>query len=212
MHNKLEVITFIIGYYKMMNMPSILNKEELEQIVNILKVAVIGRTISALEMLINEPIECENIRATNLSFNNLDGYMLDSHVCSVYINGKGDLNLAMLMVLSIEEAKWIASKMIGMEVQEIDELSKSAISELGNILLIGSFINALANITDFRIECSVPGFAIEDHRSIIEYILAENCNDSNIVATTTTLLCKDTQTRLHITLLLNPDDAKKIIS
>ena len=193
-----------------MNTSCILNNEELEQIVNIAKVAVVGRTISALEMLLNEPIECESITASNFTLDMLDN-VTENNVCSVYINGKGDINVALLLLLNMDEAKYMAGRMIGIDIQELDELSRSAISELGNILLVGSFVNALANITDFKIECGVPGFAIEAYRSIIEYIFVENCKDDSIVAVYTTLICKKTLFKIHIVLLLNPEDAKKLL-
>lgn len=187
-----------------------LNKEELEQIVNITRVAVIGRTVSALETLLNESIECENITAINFTHELLDK-ISTNNICSVYIRCKGDLYLASLLMLDTNEAKSIASKMIGTDVNTLDELSRSAISELGNILLVGSFINTLANIAEFRIECSAPGFTIEAQRAIIEYVLADYQMDSAVLVYVT-LLRKETNSRIHIKLLINVMEAKKLLA
>ncbi len=183
-----------------------LNTEQLSKIAYILRVAVVNRALTSLEFILSEPIECEYIQVLNTALDNDNNF---DEFISVYIKGNGDLTLSLLMLLSIEDAKWIASRMIGENVEVIDYLSISAISELGNMLLVGSFINALANITGFKIDCSVPGFAMEHYRSILQYAILENYN-ATIIANIM-LLCKESNKRLRITLLLDPENAKKIL-
>lgn len=54
----------------------------------------------------------------------------------------GDINGNIILSMSEEDAKLIASKMmLGMEVKELDDMAKSAISELGNMIAGNSTAN-----------------------------------------------------------------------
>jgi chemotaxis protein CheX len=53
----------------------------------------------------------------------------------ITIGVTGDLTGSVILNMSEESAKYIASKMMfGMEVKELDDMAKSAISELGNMI------------------------------------------------------------------------------
>lgn len=69
---------------------------------------------------------------------------------AITIGVTGDLSGSVVLSMSEEAAKFIASKMMfGMEVKELDDMAKSAISELGNMVAGNSasfFVNIGKNI------------------------------------------------------------------
>lgn len=58
------------------------------------------------------------------------------HIFALQVGITGDLKGQVLLVMTIDNAKEVASKMMfGMSVEELDEISTSALSELSNMIM-----------------------------------------------------------------------------
>jgi len=68
----------------------------------------------------------------------------DEDLISIEIGIVGEIKGRAIMVFSMDTACFIASKMMMMPIQELDEISRSAISELGNMIM-GNTATILAN-------------------------------------------------------------------
>lgn len=72
----------------------------------------------------------------------LEGSTLDNNGLLINISVVGPLKGAILIGMEMDAAKQFASKMMmGMEVAELDDLSKSAISEMGNMVCANACTN-----------------------------------------------------------------------
>ena len=91
-------------------------------------------------------------------------------MCGVRLNGKGDTHIEICFTIKLKHAKKIAAKLLCEEdVYEIDEMGTSAIQEVANILT-GSFFNAMASGTGFRVDLSTPDFAQGELAPIIRVV------------------------------------------
>ena len=96
---------------------------------------------SSLSKILNEPLR-HNLRAIlQAGFYNIEEVIskfAKQEVCAVYVGCEGDLRLEILFFLGINEARKLASKMVGDRTrQELVGITKSSISEVGNIMAIG---------------------------------------------------------------------------
>ena len=117
------------------------------------------KTCNALSTLLSEPIE-HKLTILEPDVNSDENSCLSSNeikMCSVRLNGKGDLHIELLYTTKLQHGIKIASKLLGTEVHEIDEMGTSALQEVANILT-GSFFNALSENTGFRVDLSTPTF------------------------------------------------------
>lgn len=81
----------------------------------------------------------------------------------------GDVSGMIMFLLQKEFAHMVLNTLLGTtldETGEIDEMSESAISEVGNIMA-ASYINAMAELTGLRINLSTPGLCVDMAGSIL---------------------------------------------
>jgi chemotaxis protein CheC len=132
-------------------------------------------------------------------------------MCSVRLNGKGDLHIELLYTTKLYHAVKIASKLLGTEVYEIDEMSTSALQEVANILT-GSFFNALSENTGFRVDLSTPTFKEGGLHDLILEPAKEVINPTNdAVITDVVLSGKNSGTEIHMIVIQHPEHARKLI-
>jgi chemotaxis protein CheC len=81
-------------------------------------------------------------------------------VTGVYFNLEGDLTGSFLFLLDEESALGLLNLMMPMEFKEFDEMSNSALMEVGNILS-GAYISSLAALTNLNISISVPSISYD---------------------------------------------------
>ena len=136
-----------------------LKNYEIQKLAGTIEEFITEKTCSALSTLLNEPIshqisipENKKLDKTDISFPSNE-----IKLCSVRLNGKGDLHIELLYTIKLEHAISIASKLLGTKIEELDEMGMSALQEVANILT-GSFFNALSENTGYRIDLSTPSF------------------------------------------------------
>ena len=78
-----------------------------------------------------------------------------THVFALQVGVTGDLKGQVLLVMTLDNAKLIASKMMyGMPVNELDEMASSALSELSNMIMGNTA--TLFSSQDIRIDITPP--------------------------------------------------------
>lgn len=194
-----------------------MKKVELEALSTIISSYLATKTASSLSILLNEPVEHNVFRVIEIGFSDLENTSLafpQQEMCAVYLKGEGDVSVGMLFFLSSAEAKKLAARLLGKDtIDRLDALGRSSIAEVGNILLAGSFLNALSAKTGFRVQCSVPGFATESFRALLEPVTLEMADgtDRFIVANAVIRTVK-TSMKLHIMIILDPESARKLLT
>lgn len=197
-------------------MASTMTDNEMERLRCIIDRSMGTKITSALSMMLGETFKHDLSRLIEVEFTGIETIVepfAHQRTCAVYLKTEGAIRFGMLFFLQENEAKVLAAKLLGKaEVENIDAIGRSSISEIGNILLAGSFLNSISESTGFQIDCSVPGFALENIRAIMGEPLAE------VAATTDRLVVADAQLTsmsgisMRILVLVGIEDALKLLS
>ncbi len=198
-----------------MDEKSNLKPKEVENFTKIIYEYIALQTSSSLSTLLSEPIDY-NVMILDKRFFNPKNIKLSSEeiqMCGVRLRGKGDIHIEICYAIKMKYAKQIAAKLLGKdEIQEIDEMGTSAIQEVANILT-GSFFNAMAIGTGFRVDLSTPDFLQSDLESLVKKSALDviNTTDSAIIADAE-LIGKKSGIRIHMIIVQNSNDARKILN
>jgi len=87
----------------------------------------------------------------------------------------GDIGGRIFLLLSPEDAKFLASALLGRPAEEMDlkdDMFRSALQEACNILG-GAYVSALADMTNFTILTSIPSMALDMVGAILDFIFIQ---------------------------------------
>jgi chemotaxis protein CheY-P-specific phosphatase CheC len=197
-------------------MMSTLSELELKALKELLNSYIGTKTKPAFSMILGEDVEY-SVRSMNLMhLQDMDGILLpfmNQEMCAIYLRAEGDVRIGMLLFMQEAQALRLAAKMLGKDtLDRLDAMGRSSLAEVGNILLAGSVLNAISNSTGFRIDCSVPGFAMESLGAILEDPISEIALRTNsLILAGVELHGTKSNTRVYIFLFFGLDDIKKIL-
>ncbi|NBG87591.1 chemotaxis protein CheC [Isachenkonia alkalipeptolytica] len=83
-------------------------------------------------------------------------------VAGIYFNVHGDIQGNIMFLLDLDSSKLLTNMLMGKSSEngELDEMDRSALREVGNILS-GAYIASLVSLTNFNIHHSVPSLAVD---------------------------------------------------
>ncbi|MGI6038101.1 MAG: chemotaxis protein CheC [Limnochordia bacterium] len=93
-------------------------------------------------------------------------------VAAVYVVVSGNISGHMALILPLACAQSLLTYLLGTPRSELDEMDLSALQEMGNIV-VTSYLNALADLTEMSLYPSVPAVAIDMVAAVWSSILAE---------------------------------------
>lgn len=198
-----------------MSTVSYLNQEEAQTLSKIFCQYITSKTSVALSTLLSEPID-HSVQIISDGATKIKTIKLEPDeikVCAVRLNGKGDTHIEILYTMQQKHAKKIAAKLLCVnDLCEIDEMGVSAIQEVANIMT-GSFFNALSQGTGFRVDLSTPNFTSDELQLLINDSAKAVINpiDYAVVANVE-LVGKTSGTKLHMIILQNPENARKLLA
>jgi chemotaxis protein CheC len=175
-----------------------------------------GNAATALSKLLNKKID---MKVPNVEIVSFDEMMemaggSDKIAAGVFLRIEGDAPGSMFFMLPLEQATNFIRDMIGDETAQLseppyEELSLSALQELGNILS-GSYLSALSDFTNLSLYPSVPALAIDMVGAIVSYGLIELSQVSDYAIVINTALNEDEKSisetvNGHFFLLPDPD-------
>ncbi len=190
-----------------------LNSQEIQKLTRIIDEYIASQTSAALSVLFSEQIshKIEVLEKGITSIREIKVPKDEIMMCGVRLNGKGDTHIEICYTIKLKHAKKIATKLLEEDVSEIDEMGASAIQEVANIIT-GSFFNAIAHGTGFKVELSTPDFNKDELEPLI-HTSAKDLHhpvDSTVIADVE-LSGKDSGIKIHMIIMQDPDNAKKII-
>ncbi|QLH06861.1 chemotaxis protein CheC [Nitrosopumilus ureiphilus] len=191
-----------------------LQETEIQKLTGTFNDFITEKTCNALSTLLGEPIRHKLTMLENDVYSTETVCLPSDEIkmCSVRLNGKGDLHIELLYTTKLAHAVKIASKLLGTEVYEIDEMGTSALQEVANILT-GSFFNALSENTGFRVDLSTPSFKEGELQDLLLEPACDVITPSNDAVITDSLLCgKNTGIEIHMLIIQHPEHARKLIS
>lgn len=189
-----------------------LSSEESRRLTSIFDQYITSKTSVALSTLLSEPIEHQIQIFCIANINNIRLDPDEIKMCAVRLNGKGDTHIEILYTIQQKHAKKMAAKLLCVnDICEIDEMGASAIQEVANIMT-GSFFNALSNGTGFRVDLSTPNFTNDEFHSLIGTSVRDVVNPVEYaVIADVELIAKSSGTKLHMIIMQNPNDARKLL-
>lgn len=209
MHNRAN------GLYDLMDLLQT-SKEDLECLHSSFESFITSKTIPSLSLLLGEPIEYNLRKIREVNISDLDDLVppFDDAILmsAVYVKCEGDLSMAILLYLPEKSAKRLAAKLLGKnKLSKLSRVGRSSISEIGNILA-ASIFNAISYNTGFQVVSSVPGFAMDTYRTLLEQSVLETANDSpTVIVGDLELVGVSSKTSLHILLLQDVREIKKLL-
>ncbi len=130
-----------------------------------------GNAASALSSMLGRPVEIAVPKIKILDFEqvaeNLGG--LEQQLFALLLTLDGDVTGMMMFLLNQKFAYSVLNSLLGTEFDEnmeIDEMSESAIREVGNIMA-SSYANAMSSLTGLTINISVPSLSIDMVGSVL---------------------------------------------
>ncbi|MCI2255455.1 chemotaxis protein CheC [Domibacillus sp. PGB-M46] len=175
-----------------------------------------GHAATSLSTLLNRKIDMKvpNVRIVPFAeMMELTGGS-EKEVVSVGLRIEGEAGGNMFFMLAVEEANRFIQKLMGDESftfrdHNTHTMGFSAMQEMGNILS-GSYLSALGDFTQLKLQPSVPELAVDMFGAIISYGLLEISQYSDYTIVIDTILTEtdegDVETvKGHFFLLLSPD-------
>ncbi len=196
-----------------MNTMATLNCAELGSLENVLNSYIAQKTSVALSSLLGESVT-HTIKKTHTKISEIGDLNLieDIVLCSVFLHGGGDIRLGILYSIHEPDAKQIAARLLCMEkIDLLDDLGKSAISEVGNIMS-GSFFNALSDHTGLKVDLSTPGFAMTSISSLLEPHASGFLCSVRDMATEVELTGVNSNICVHMLIIQDHDNARKLLN
>jgi len=191
-----------------------LNKTELCSLEHVLSSYITQKTSSALSSLLGESVS-HTIKKTHTKISkigDLKDFVKEMVLCSVFLHGGGDVRLGILYSIPEIDAKQIAAKLLCTEkIDSLDDLGKSAISEVGNIMS-GSFFNALSDHTGLKVDLSTPDFAMTSISALLEPHASGFLCEINDIVTEIELTGVSSNVRVHMLIIQDHDNARKLLS
>lgn len=123
-----------------------------------------GNAATALAKMIDKKIDMEVPMVKILDYgdvaNTLGGE--ESVVAGIYFDVEGDITGNIMFLLDVNSSKILTGMLMGREdySKELDEMDRSALQEVGNILS-GSYISSLSALTGLNLILSIPSLCID---------------------------------------------------
>lgn len=189
---------------------------DLQKLNSVLDSFVVHKTIPSLGSILKEPITHFLRKTQEIPIANLD--LVISHleemnvISAVYIKCDGDIHMGVMLYLPEQESKMLATKLLGTPISsDLAGIATSSISEIGNILA-ASLINAISLDTGYKICSSVPGYAVEFFRTLLEAAVSDFGNQSDaLIVSNIELRGTISGICMHMLLIQDPLEVKKLV-
>ena len=167
-----------------------------------------GNAATALGQLLEQQVRITLPEVRIMGYNEAIDWIggPEAVTAGVLVGMGGQMSGVMLSVQKLEFINLVLETMLGTPVKdygELDELCKSTLIEVGNIL-ISTFINALSGLSGISVNLTVPAFAVDMQGAILAVPMAEYGGMSDYLMTIGgNFVCNGQEIPSH--LLLSPD-------
>lgn len=122
-----------------------------------------GNATTALASLLQSKVDMKVPNVMMLDFKDVGDLLggAEQEMVAAYLGVEGDITGSILFLITKETALMVAGKLLGDYCSgELGEMERSAVKEVSNIIT-GSYLNALATLTNLTIYPSVPDLAVD---------------------------------------------------
>ncbi|MCR4955997.1 MAG: chemotaxis protein CheC [Lachnospiraceae bacterium] len=130
-----------------------------------------GNATTAIASMLQLRLDMKVPNVQLLTFPELGGAVggEEEQIVGIYLGVESDITGSMMFLLKYDSARFLVNKLMMKPedyVGEFDEIEMSALKEIGNIIA-GSYLSALASMTNMTITPSVPYIAIDMAAAIL---------------------------------------------
>ena len=175
-----------------------------------------GNSATALSQIVNKKIDMNVPRVSVIPIEDVPDLVggPDAIIVAVFLRVYGKAPSNILFLMPKENAFYLADDLLGKPhgtTQELDEMSVSAIKEVGNILS-GSYLNAFSHFTNISMLPSIPSLAIDMAGAILNIVLVQlgQMGDRAMVIETK-FLAEDDSINGHFFLVPDPGSLGTIV-
>lgn len=141
-----------------------------------------GNAATALSATIGKPVNIDVPTVKILDINDAVEVLggAEKIVAGILVKLEDGIRGAMMSIQTLEVVNLMLDSLLGSTVEsleDLDEMQSSAIAEIGNILM-GSYVNAIADMTGTAINLSPPGVAINMLGGLITVPMAMYCYEA----------------------------------
>lgn len=122
-----------------------------------------GNATTALASLLQSKVDMKVPNVMMLDFKDVGNILggEEQELVAAYLGVEGDITGSILFLIHKETAMMMAKKLLGDYCgDDLGEMERSAVKEVSNIIT-GSYLNALATLTNLTIYPSVPDLAVD---------------------------------------------------
>ena len=122
-----------------------------------------GNAITALSTMIGKKVDMKVPTVKILELGEVSDIFgsPDTVIVGIYFDLEGDVRGNILFALDLKSASSLIWNLMGIEAnEEFDELEKSALEEIGNIMA-GSYVASLSTLTSLNMKISPPALSID---------------------------------------------------
>jgi chemotaxis protein CheC len=146
-----------------------------------------GNAATSLSSLIGKEVRIERPEVRIMGYNEAIDWIggPEEITAGVLVKMSGQVNGIMLSVQQLEFINLVLESMMERHVEDyidLEDIDRSALVEVGNIM-ISTFINALSNMIDMKINLTVPAFAVDMQGAIMSVPMAEYGGQSDYLMT-----------------------------
>ncbi|TBL77750.1 chemotaxis protein CheC [Paenibacillus thalictri] len=174
-----------------------------------------GHAATALSKLLDKPVDMLVPKVRMVAFEEIADSVGGSEevVIAIFLRVVGETPGNLFFIMTLDSAKKLLKKLVGLEVVDEDsysEMELSALNEIGNILA-GSYLSSLADFTNLNMSPTVPSLAIDMAGAILSYGLLQygQMGDAALLIDTKFLEGND-EVEGHFFLIPDPESFEKI--
>ena len=166
-----------------------------------------GNAVTALSQMLGERLELCMPQCSIVQESGLGGLIKDknSMYVGVVLNVSGDLQSMIALLLNKEFASMVLERLVGdkdVDVQQLDEMQKSAICEIGNIMC-NSYYTAMSSMLGRTMNVSVPYMLVDTGERILQIFTEKYMQkDEEMIFVKNTFFYNNQELESHI--LLHP--------
>ncbi len=121
-----------------------------------------GNAATSLANMINKKVDMKVPVVSLLDFAEVPEILggAENIVAGIFFKIEGDITGSIMFVLDKKSAFNLINLLMPMETEGFDDMTRSALMEIGNILA-GAYISSLASLTNLNIQISVPALCVD---------------------------------------------------
>ena len=139
----------------------------------------------------------------------------ETPVAAVYLSVSGTIAGSVVLVFPTKEATRLAGWLVGRPPRTgkegMDAFEQSALMELGNIIT-GSYLTTLSETSGVRLSHSIPGFAVDMLRAVLDGALARGAEKADeMVILRAEIFAERRHIKGHLLFLPDPDSMRHFL-